>query len=563
MIKNKRLETVLSLIFLAVLYWIVRYWYSRHFGLYEDDLTIIPKAFQVNFSHLIQQIVTDIINNGGQGRPLHHSFIYLFAWLGWQIGGLWGPYWIGYAITVVNISLFYLLLKRVSNASMAILGGLAYILFASNTTQAYLTMSLGYEPSVTFLLLAFHSYLSHRRLLAYFLAFLILFGYETPFLVFLAAPLLSLDWNKRLIRELGFHVLAMALMIVLVYSLRIATIGAGGVLDLTIGQMITTALLHMGQGPLVDLGTYLYRPLQVIQSRSLGLGIVLLLAAGALLWVLTRIKMPARVGIGDLWRALRDRAARRALPREVTTTIQLLLIGLVMLLMAYPLTFTVRAYAISGRDTRVHAAAAEGAAIVIASIILLLIYMTSGKWGRRIVNLLVSVELALMTAYGFVIQRDYNLAWQYQREFWTELVPLIPDAGSGTLILVDPAALQDTRQIGANYWNLPRVLNQIYTFPDDFQQIPTVHRLEKGWQNSLFAPDGRIQINGVTVYSVPGYYGEYDPNQVILIQAEGGHLVRRTSLSIEGKSHSLKPVADPILPSLPHGFLYNLLIVQP
>ena len=39
-----------------------------------------------------------------------------------------------------------------------------------------------------------------------------------------------------------------------------------------------------------------------------------------------------------------------------------------MLILAYPLTFTVRAYAISGRDTRVHLGAVLGAALLWASI---------------------------------------------------------------------------------------------------------------------------------------------------------------------------------------------------
>jgi hypothetical protein len=176
---------------------------------------------------------------------------------------------------------------------------------------------------------------------------------------------------------------------------------------------------------------------------------------------------------------------------------------------------------------------------------------------------LVALELALLAGYGFVIQRDYVNAWQYQRQFWSELVPLIPDAGQGTVILVDPQALHDTRQIGANYWNLPRVLYQLYNFPGNVTSIPVVNRLEAGWQNTLIGSDGLVQVNAVTVYSVPGYYGEYDPHNTILIQAEGGHLVRVESVVIDGQEYALKPVSAPVLPGLPRGFLYDLMIVQP
>jgi len=142
-------------------------------------------------------------------------------------------------------------------------------------------------------------------------------------------------------------------------------------------------------------------------------------------------------------------------------------------------------------------------------------------------------------------------------------VPLIPDAGQGTVVLVDPQALHDTRQIGANYWNLPRVLYQLFTFPDDEAAVPVVNRLETGWQDALIGEDGRIQVNAATVYSVPGYYGEYDPRSVILIQAEDGRLVRVESLAVDGQEYALKPLSEPVLPGLPHGFLYDLMIVQP
>jgi hypothetical protein len=234
-----------------------------------------------------------------------------------------------------------------------------------------------------------------------------------------------------------------------------------------------------------------------------------------------------------------------------------------MLAAAYPLTFTVRAYAISGRDTRVHSAGVAGAALLIASFALLLIFLTNGSNWRKLVNVLVSLELALMVGYGFVIQRDYVMAWQYQQKFWTELLPLIPDAGDGTIVLVDPAALQDTRQIGANYWNLPRVLGQLYIFPEEETNIPVVYRLQEGWQNSLVAGDGQFLISSATVYSVLINAGEHSSQNTILIQAENGHLVRREDIELNGLDYQLKPFTEPVLPDLPQGLLYELLIDRP
>jgi hypothetical protein len=101
---------------------------------------------------------------------------------------------------------------------------------------------------------------------------------------------------------------------------------------------------------------------------------------------------------------------------------------------------------------------------------------------------------------------------------------------------------------------------QLYEFPNGMQYVPVVHRLETGWENSLLGADGLIQVNAGTTYSVPDYFGEFDPPHVILIQAEGGRLVRRETIALNGKEFNLKPISEPVLPHLPHGILYNLML---
>jgi hypothetical protein len=351
-------------------------------------------------------------------------------------------------------------------------------------------------------------------------------------------------------------------MLAAIFAFR-AAIGEGRVSGLGLGDMLTTPVVHMLEGPPVSLGTFAYRPLQAIQGFDLEVALAVVLVFAAIFVWLFWLPSPASVKVKDLWRAVKDPAARRSLPEEVRQLGRMFVTGAVLLVLAYPLTFTVRAYAISGRDTRVHFAGAAGAAILIAVVALSLIYLAGNRRFWRILAMgVIALELAWMAGYGFVIQRDYVNAWQYQRQFWSELVPLIPDAGEGTVVLVDPEALHDTRQIGANYWNLPRVLYQLYTFPSGISKAPVVHRLERGWQDALIGADGLVQVNAATAYSVPGYYGEYDPRNVILIRAEDGHLVRAESILVDGQEYALKPLSEPVLPGLPHGFLYNLMIVQ-
>jgi len=255
MIKNhKRLEVMIDLIFWSALFWVARYWFSRYFGFYEDDITIIPSAFKMTFSELMNFITSYILQFQGQGRPLHHSFIYLFSWTDWRIAGLWGPYLIGYLITSINIGLFYWLLRKVTDRLFALIGGISYLLFSADTTQAFLTLSLGLQPSIMLVLLAFHGYLSNWRLSAYFLAFISLFYYETPFLVFLAAPLLKKKWDWRLLKEFLFHGLVLGVMLGSDYFLRLK-MGEGRLEGLDLHQMLAASVHQMILGPLTALRT--------------------------------------------------------------------------------------------------------------------------------------------------------------------------------------------------------------------------------------------------------------------------------------------------------------------
>jgi hypothetical protein len=107
--RSQRLTTLGVISFLAITQWVARYWHSGRFGWYEDDLTIIPRAVQMTNAELWAFVSNYIINFYGHARPLSDSLIYLLSHSGWKLGGMWGAYWIGYGIAVLNASLFYTL----------------------------------------------------------------------------------------------------------------------------------------------------------------------------------------------------------------------------------------------------------------------------------------------------------------------------------------------------------------------------------------------------------------------------------------------------------------------
>ena len=71
---------------LALLFLFARYWYSRRFGLYEDDWTIIPAAGQQSFAALLAFCWNYFIHMYGHARPFSDIFIYLLSFAGWKLG---------------------------------------------------------------------------------------------------------------------------------------------------------------------------------------------------------------------------------------------------------------------------------------------------------------------------------------------------------------------------------------------------------------------------------------------------------------------------------------------
>jgi hypothetical protein len=550
---------LLDIAFLAVIFWVARYFLSAKFGLYEDDLTRIPDALSMSLGGTWDHIYF-LMTHYYANRPLHEGFIYLFSWMGWQVHGLWGSYWIGYLITVVNMVLFYLLLTRMHSRLLGFFGGLAYALFSADTTQAYLTMSLGGQISNTFLLLAFHSYLFGPRWLSYLFVYpIILFLYETPFLVFLAAPLLEKPKSSRQFwKTFLVHCGIMTAMLLSSFLMRYFQ---GGSVNFEMGyrETVYTALAHLIQGPIVAMGAYFLRPYQVLVALDPAVGIVVALSFVAIALYLYNVIIAGEFKPGPLVNIVRAKRFSE-LDEQTKALMQLAAAGFVMLLLAYPMTFTTRLTAISGRSTRGHLAGASGASLLFASFAYAIQMILSYYHHRKIATAFLAALFALLVGFGILIQQDYVKAWQAQKEFWAELLPLIPDADGGTAILVQPEGLRDFLQIGANTWNLSRVLDQLYIFPPEMISIPRVYRLLPGWQNKIVTADSLFQVNDETVTAPPDNFNSIESRNVIVISTKNGVMTRIAGpLEINGKSYPLKPLTAPVLPSLPRRILYQLL----
>lgn len=540
-----------AVVVILALFWASRYWHAASFGLYEDDLTIIPGGWERSFSDLLGYLNSFYLGNFSRiGHPVHFMLIYLFSYAGHALAGLQGVYALAFLIEVVNILLAYSLFRKLGGRTFAVLGALAYALFSADTTQAFLTHALGIQPAVTLLLLGAHAYLSDRKAWTLVCALAVLFIYETIFPVFLALPLLRRPWSKRTWRDLVFLGLVLAAMLGGSYLMR-SLAGEKRVSSLDLKSTLLLPFEHMLQGPFVSLGSYLLRPYQALKGLTLEIGLAVAVgfaAIAALLW-----RLPVKAGWGE-------KPAGRKVPADLADKLQLLAAGAALLVLAYPMTFTVRAYAITGRDTRVHSAAVLGAALVIAAVLTLLF-----QWAARRIRLplvgLTALVFALVFGFGFALQQEYITAWKLQQQLWTEIVRLTPDASEGTVILVEAGGLQDTRQIGANTWNLPRILSQLYRIPADWKSPPRVYRLVPHWEDNLVTDAGTFRLDYTTVTAPPSLYGEVTPENVIFLDSRSGQLARRDlSLPVGGQSFVLKPAGDALLPLLPRGLLFDLLV---
>ena len=213
----------------------------------------------------------------GQGRPLQHNLVFLLGCLSGRLGVLLPAYWLAYSIVAMNCVLFYILLLKLGDGLVALVGGLAYALFSAATTQAFLYHAFGLPQALTFLILATLAHLSKRRVLAYVLSLGALLSYETAYLVFLGVPLLEQEWNKSWTKRLAFHVAIGLAILGIVAGVR-ATVGEERVLGLTATDLLEVSFIHTLEGPLVALGSYLLRPVQAVLALDLEIGLVSLVS---------------------------------------------------------------------------------------------------------------------------------------------------------------------------------------------------------------------------------------------------------------------------------------------
>ncbi len=526
-----------------------RFWYSSEFGFYEDDHGRVVPAINSTWQMVWHHVSSMFTQLGDQGRLFHHNFIYLFSWVGHKLGGVAGLYWTAFGVAAVNTGLFYLLLRRVStSAAFVAAATVAYALFPADTTVAYLTISFGGQPSLTFFLLASYCYLKSRERRwwlapAYLLLFCSLTTYETVVPLFLAVPLLGANWNRKLAWEVVRNGLILGAMITAAYFIR-RSMGEGFVSGLDFGTVLTWPFQQMLLGPLTCFGTFVSRPFEAWWDHTTELAVFLLLAFAGLFLLFGRIAATSEPA-QHFWRETGKLAA----------------VGLMLMVLAYPLAFTTPADQTNGRSTRVHLPAVVGTSLVAGAIFS---GLTRARRSSRVTKQLVAGLFAMVLAgqlgFGVIVQKDYRYAWRLQQALWRDVVKQCPDLEDNTVVLLSPEGLLEATHILAWGWALSHTLRDLYRFPSDYENPPLFYRMVLQWRERV-AASGNLR-DGIDPV---GCRIEARPDaKVILLNLENGRAVRQTgTLVIGDHEFPLKELPSTNLPQLEKQLFYHYTIAEP
>ena len=577
LLANQRGRYIYLFSTLAVITFIAHFWHYQSLGLYEDDYFLIGQPMSMDIDKFGEFLNWHLINfSATESRPLLYLIEFTLGLIGNLIQDFHTLYLINYLVILTANVLVYVFLKSIWNQPVFVsTGTLAFTLFPADTTHAYLTHVCLYV-SLSFLTLAFLTYFANRKILSYLIIFASLFCYETVFPVFIAAPLFKQPWNKQLLKEIFKHALIMASMLALVFIARKLT-GEARISQLDLITLISTPLSQMAIGPLVSLSMFFYQPAQTLLNFK-----------GELL-----IFVPlCFVGFVLLLSSLNKEQESKVLEQNendiFSTLKKLAFTAITCLVFAYPFNFTRAATEISGRNSRVHMAAAIGACILVGLLCYLIVNLAKSNLTKNLINGGLAVFFALLVGFGLTVQHENQKSWQYQQAFWTDVVNLCPDITPETVILVDAPNLNEGKQLHSFIqWGVPITFREIYKFPSAWARVeelpelndkprwffwrrytlyPKVYRLSDNWQETI-VNDGKFDFDRQN--PAFDYFLKWEParlldtNNIILLEEKNRQLVRRSEpLTINDKVFEFKKAERSTEFYLEKGVLYKSLIQE-
>ncbi len=548
LIKNQSKSDLLKIIaLLSVITWIANFWYFRDLGLYLDDYQWTGKIIGYSTTQLIN-IINWLFSSFFQGRPIGYSILFISSFVNGKLFDLQSLYLFSYILVLINNLLYYIFLRQLwIQPIFCISGVLAYTLFPADNSRTWLA-SIEILPAFTFLLLAFLSYFSEKKILSYVFIIISLLCYETAFPLFLLAPLFKNQWNKQLNKKIIIHFLVCSLIFA-IYILIRKIFGDSRISNLDLISTLKLSIHQMLFGPLISLYMFVHQ----IFSLKLTTTILFLMVIAfiCLFWIFTGLKSD-KIKIID----------------NAVILKKLALLGIALLLLAYPLTLTVDASVVSGDGSRVHNASAMGASILFGLICYLVVTFFKNYRLHQLTLIVVAGYFSLLVSFGLTVQNDNRLSWQYQQAFWSDIVKLAPDISDGIVILVDSPSLNQVWGSQLHpFSEYVQVLPDLYKFPEKWKTLPSLYRLDSHWEKKV-TTKGKIKLakeDGLiyhgSLWYIAGPERILETNDIILIQEKNGKLIRQTEpLIINNIKYQFKPLTASTVQTFPKNYLYKDLI---
>ena len=412
--------------------WFANFLHFASFGYYEDDWYYYPSAFAQPLSVRIT-VLLSLAKGMFQGRPMLLVVQTFFSYLVKPFSSISLPYILAFLMLSGTALLFYRVLRARFPRLFCTLASLLFVLSPLTTVRQDLVIE--FNLGAAFIGILFAVLIRRRRpVLSYLLAILTLLTYESVFLLFLGAPLLERGkLGKRKLRELALHltictaILAAFLMVREAFAeQRVLTVAKLGALEL-LKQTVTLDLYYTFR----SFWSYVYAA--SVSWREITLEPFLyacgfMAAAGIILFSCFSRGSAEQGGWSGLSRA-----------RSIWWLRNGCLGGLLFVVIGYLTIFLQTSGSpiyFGGRDTRFSASAVPGSSVFVVSLLMLAMTMFRQpllKWIGRGVTILF---LSVLFVYSFIVQYDYIHAWEYERNFLSQLVMLAPDLQQDGLIVV-------------------------------------------------------------------------------------------------------------------------------
>jgi hypothetical protein len=169
----------------------------KNFGLYELDFYKVLPAFRWNWQDLCQ-IIRSIVFSPLTVDSAGDVLIAIFSFIGYQIGGLQGIYWLSMLIPAAISLFFFLIFKKLLGSELpAFFGALLFIFFPAYRTPQLLYLTFSKQAALLLMLCSLYAFLHQRKLLSELLMFATMVIVKAYAPIFLMFPLFRLNWIRR------------------------------------------------------------------------------------------------------------------------------------------------------------------------------------------------------------------------------------------------------------------------------------------------------------------------------------------------------------------------------